>query len=554
MPPKSIRRRLATAFLIGVFTSPVFADNGSSLEETIVTDIDGNPLGNVALVNDENVVTNAPSEVPALEVPSTEIPQSVPAPIVELESMTAAPPGACNCCQSTSCTKKRKEAATAAMKKAYAGVFYGNNFGYVTDKCYDGPSFFSDSFKNMKTSLGTISLGGETRYRYHNERNHRGTGITGRDDQFWLSRQRLYADWKLNDMFRVYGEVLDANSAGETFTPRPIEEQDMDILNLFFDVNLLSGSDGKLIFRGGRQELLYGAQRTISPLDWANTRRTFEGVRMLYQRGDVSLDGFWTEFVPVNPTGSDKSDGNRKFYGAYSTIKNTAVGTLENYYIGFDNDNIPFEYHTLGSRASGATDNGILYDFEGAIQFGDNADGSSHSAGFGTIGFGRKIETELWSPTIWCYYDYASGDDNFANAGVGDDGYHHLFPLAHKYNGFMDLFGRRNLHDMNVFSITPLGDRVAMILWYHYFSLVEATTPYNVVMAPYNTTSAAGDRELGHELDVLFNINLNPRNNVLIGYSHFSAGDYYDTTANLPPGVAADADADFFYAQFQTRY
>ena len=27
--------------------------------------------------------------------------------------------------------------------------------------------------------------------------------------------------------------------------------------------------------RGGRQDLLFGAQRLIGPLDWSNTRRTF---------------------------------------------------------------------------------------------------------------------------------------------------------------------------------------------------------------------------------------------------------------------------------------
>jgi hypothetical protein len=33
--------------------------------------------------------------------------------------------------------------------------------------------------------------------------------------------------------------------------------------------------------RVGRQELLYGSQRLISTLDWANTRRTFQGENLL---------------------------------------------------------------------------------------------------------------------------------------------------------------------------------------------------------------------------------------------------------------------------------
>ncbi|MEM8666051.1 MAG: alginate export family protein [Planctomycetota bacterium] len=455
------------------------------------------------------------------------------------------------------CSKQDLESATKAMKSAYSGLFYKNKFSYVNDPCYRGPSFLSDALKDMQTPWGTLSLGGESRTRYHNERNHRGTGITGVDDQFWLFRQRFYADWKLNDLFRVYAETLYADSGGETNTPRIIEENQFDILNLFVDTNLLSGAHGDLTLRVGRQELLYGAQRTVSPLDWANTRRTFEGIRGLYQNGDTSIDAFWTAFVPVRPNQLDEANYNIQFYGAYATQKNTALGTLEAYYLGFDQtvaSTPDFSYHTVGSRVSGSTDNGLLYDVEAAFQFGDNFTSQDHSAGFATLGVGRNVDTDYLRSTIWFYYDYASGEDDFTQVSRGDGGYDHLFPLAHKYNGFMDLFGRRNLHDINVFSKTPLGDKVSLIVWYHYFLLVEDTTPYSVVMVPYNTAVQAGDRELGHEIDVLFNINLNPRNNILIGYSHFAAGDYYDTTGGLPAGVAQDADADFFYTQFQTRY
>lgn len=448
------------------------------------------------------------------------------------------------------------------MKSAYAGLFYANNFTYLNDPCYSGPKFCGEPLKNMTTRWGTISLGGETRFRYHNERNFRGSnGLTGNDDNFWLSRQRLYADWRITDDVRVYGELLDANSSGETFQPLRIEENDLDIQNLFADLTLFDGGNSSLTMRIGRQELLYGAQRTVAPLDWANTRRTFEGVRGLYQRGDFSLDTFWTRPVNVVPKSEDRSDEKEDFFGAYATMKNTSAGTLEAYYLGYNSDNTSanpsldrnFTYHTLGGRTSGKTDGDLLYDFEGAYQFGDNNTDKSHSAGFVALGLGRKLASTPLQPTIWGWYDYASGEDDFGEASIGDGGYHHLFPLAHKYIGFMDLFGRRNLHDINTKIITPLGDRVTMLVWYHYLLLAEDTVPYNNVMIPYNQTAGpAEDRELGHEIDILFNINLNPRNNVLLGYSHFSGGDYYDTAGTGP--ADGDNDADFFYAQFQTRY
>ena len=63
-----------------------------------------------------------------------------------------------------------------------------------------------------------------------------------------------------------------------------------------------------------------------------------------------------------------------------------------------------------------------------------------------------------------------------------------------------------------------------MLIWYHYFFMDQLTTPYSVVMTPYNAGNAAGDRELGHEIDLAFTASINPRTSVVVGYSHFNAG------------------------------
>ena len=167
----------------------------------------------------------------------------------------------CTACES-GCSKEDKEAATKKMKGAFKGLFYDNDFSYLSDPCYDGPRYFSDQFKNMETRFGTFSFGGETRLRYMDERNFRGLGLTGNDDDYLLQRQRYYANWKINDTFRVYGELLDANSSFEDFNPRPIDENDLDVQNLFLDVKLWDNGTSSLTARGGRQELLYGSQRT----------------------------------------------------------------------------------------------------------------------------------------------------------------------------------------------------------------------------------------------------------------------------------------------------
>lgn len=459
---------------------------------------------------------------------------------------------ACSCANQCSCAasnKKKKEELAAAMKGAYKGVFYANNFAYLNSPLYDGPYFPGDPFKGLLD--GKLDLGGEVRSRYHHEDDHRGLGLTGNDDQFWLTRLRLFANLRVNDYIRIYGEYLYADSAGEDLLIRPIEENRGELNNIFVDVKLTDN----LTVRGGRQELLLGAQRLISPLDWANTRRTFDGVRATYAGDNWTLDGFYTQ--PVNrsrATGGtlewDNTNDDQHFYGVYGTkMKALGNANLDAYYLGYDNDLSGFSYHTLGNRLWG---NGDLfnYELEGGVQFGKNIDGSDHSAGFMTAGLGRQLSLagDKWKPTVWAWYDWASGGEDFI---PGEDGFHHLFPLAHKYNGFMDLFGRRNLNDVNFQFITPTPlEKVKLLLWYHYFFLDQATTPYSVVMSPYNTTAAAGSKDLGSEIDVLATVAVNPRTSVLLGYSHFVAGDYYSTT----PGAVDITDADFFYAQFQMRF
>ncbi len=498
-------------------------------------------------------------EQDAIESQSLAIAHEKPDPAIELSPPIAQPlPEAAVSEECEKQARETKDALNAAMKDAYKGVFYANDFSYLRNPAYNGPNFVGDSFKGLRD--GKLDLGGEYRSRYHHESNMRGLGLTGNDDQFWLSRVRLFSNYRVTENIRVFGEYLYADSSGEEFAPRPIEENRGEFQNLFIDGTLFDCDEMQVLGRAGRQELLLGAERLVSPLDWANTRRTFDGYRATVKGSQNAIDLFYTN--PVNriaATGGtnewDSSNNNQSFYGAYLSNKSLGsdygVSALETYYIGYDHTDQNFSFHTIGSRVAGKVDS-ALYEFEGGVQFGDNADGSGHDAGFMTAGLGKILNANgalgTWSPTLWAWYDWASGG-NSTLVAPGDGGFHHYFPLAHKYNGFMDLFGRRNLNDVNAQFISPIGKRVNFLVWYHYFFLDQATTPYSVVMSPYNAGNAAVSKDLGHEIDLLWTIAINPRHNLLIGYSHFNSGDYYNT-----PGVAFSGDADFFYSQYQVRF
>jgi len=436
-----------------------------------------------------------------------------------------------------------RQARAADAAKSHKGVFYDNDFGYLLDPDYcDG--HLGDCFKRLgPCGLATLDVGGQFRMRQHTEQNHRGLGLTGVDDDFLLYRTRLYANLKIGQCFRAYAEGIDAVSNYEDEPPRPIEENRADLLNLFGDAKLWDDCSGELWVRIGRQELLYGAQRTVSPLDWANTRRTFEGYKLFWKGEQWKIDAFSVRPMRVDPDRFDSPNYDQELMGLYTTYQPCKHRTLDLYYLRFENQVADFEFDTLGSRFAGET-GPWAWEIEAALQLGD-FQRSNHTAGAWTVGLGRKFESLPWSPTVWAYYDWASGSDETGN------GYHHLFPLAHKYLGFMDLFGRRNIETPNVRVTLSPTKKLKLLLWYYVFFLENKNdVPYSVVMTPFNQGNAPASAYLGQELDLTASWQMNPRANLLLGYSHFFAGDYYRDT----PGVPHRGDADFFYTQFTLNF
>ncbi len=440
-------------------------------------------------------------------------------------------------------------AAPAKPKKnpavgAHNNLFYKNNFSYLTDD-YSGPTYLGDGLKNLKLGNGTLDIGGQVRTRYHSEQ---GMGQTAgftrfqdTDNQFGLFRLRLYADWKATERLRFFAEGIYADTINrdDQYVPRNIDRNYGDFLNLFADVKLFDNTTVRI----GRQELQYGAQRYVSPLDWANTRRTFDGVRTISTFGDWSVDAFYTQFVPVVRNEFDTPNENLDFYGIYGTYKGFENSTLDMYYLGFNNDTAPggtFNIDTFGTRIFGNLGSDWLYEFEGSVQTGiQNARGQDHEAYAGTFGVGRKFGG-AWKSALWFYYDIATGDqtetvDTFER-------HNQLFPLAHKYLGFIDAVQRSNISSPNVRLTMKPTKKLSLLLWYYNFQAVERNDP---ILSIGGTPDQDPDsKDFGNELDFIANYQMTPRQSVLLGYSHLWAGDR----------IIDSTDADFVYLQFQRSF
>lgn len=448
-------------------------------------------------------------------------------------------------------------ASEKTVNSAYKGVFYANDFDYLTASCIapddprGGVEKTTDKLKNIAIVPEiTLSLGGEMRLRYHNENNFGSTRLDGRDDDFVLTRVRAYADMQITDYFRGFVEVVDARKSGGSLPARGIEVVRADVLNGFGEFHG-SVAGGRAMVRAGRQELIFGAQRLISPLDWGNTRRSFDGFRTSYENEDFAVDGWF-----VNPRViSDRSSSrNTKtdFSGVYGQYFGLSGHAVEFYALNLDvDDPIALQSHfwTVGGRL--ADNKGLVrWEVEAARQTGHDADGDI-SAWMLTAVAGLDFSQSLpFSPKVSVAYDRASGD------GDDTDGksrtFNQLFPLAHAYLGSMDLIARQNIEAFSAKLSAKPHERIATALTFHDFNLDKVTDAlYNGggTAIRRDATGVAG-ADVGQELDVTITYAPGRWYNLQLGYGRFWAGRFVKETG----GIGVSGNADFFYLQSVIRF
>ena len=329
-----------------------------------------------------------------------------------------------------------------------------------------------------------------------------------------------------------------------------------DFLNLFVDLKLFEFEDKPVFVRGGRQEMLYGSQRLLSPLEWANTRRTFEGVKVFRQGDHWDFDAFWVQPVIPRANEFDQADHNQNLYGSWATYRREKGEFIDLYYLGYNNGNQltekgiergPLQVHTFGSRVAG-DESGWLWDFEAMTQFGEQA-GQDLVAGAATVGLGRTW-TGTGSPSVWAYYDYASGDSD-PTSGTSHT-FNQLFPFGHYYMGWMDLVGRQNIHDLNLHFYFYPSESLTLWLQYHRFWLDQARDgmygPSGNIIRRDPTGEAGND--LGNEIGIFANLHLTHYSDVMASYNKLYGGRFLKSTS----GPNQSSDADSLYLMFNKRW
>ncbi|MFI5217447.1 MAG: alginate export family protein [Candidatus Limnocylindria bacterium] len=448
----------------------------------------------------------------------------------------------------------------APSRPRYADLRYQENWSVLAGQAGAPGGDFFDPVKYIPlddSGAYWLSFGAQLRERVELWENF-GFGAPpgqGHDDAFLLSRLYFHSDLHLTPWVRVFAQgksafVTDRDLPGGN---RKSDVDQLDLQNGFLDLNSPELWGAKLTLRGGRQEMAFGAQRLVSPLDWANTRRTFDGGSAILSYGTWQAHGFWMRPVQVNRYSFNDWGPHDSFYGIYSSglLGETGIRT-DLYWLGLGRDDASFngtsgheKRQTFGARVFGPVSGTPLdFEVEGAYQLGEVGPGDV-SAFMVASQLGWWFETISTSPRLFVGFDWASGDEN---PGGDVQTFNQLFPLSHQYYGFIDAIARQNAVDGQLgFVLRPLPALTTTLTGHLFWRADHEDALYSAAGAVSRAGSSGSSPWLGAEIDLLVRYQLDVHAAFSVGYSRFFTGNYLRESGR-------GRDIDFAYWVFQYTF
>jgi hypothetical protein len=412
----------------------------------------------------------------------------------------------------------------------------------------------------FKTLIKSVSLDGQIRlrYEYRDPISYGNVDAQTRSTDLLLSRIRLNLNFAVTDDIDVFVQPQDQRQWGQEASVLS-DERNLDLHQGFVEIRNLFGEP--VTVKGGRMELSYGDQRLVSPLDWSNIGRAWDGMKVKYGPQDWWIEGFYTVIrdpLSTVPTVTHGAAEDQDFMGAYFSYVGVPNYTFDAYafFREFRDNSFTSETgvvgdlrdRTYGARMKGA-EIGFDYTAEAMGQSGHfSSDKVQAYAYAATLGYTADVS---WKPRIGVEYTYASGD---RHAGDGKHGtFDPLFPFGHNYQGYADVFAFKNGRDLAVYLKVQPADQVSVHLDLHNFWLASVRDAwYNAsggVIRPGDPTGQDSSR-VGYETDFHVKVTANKYLKFWAGWSHFFAGTFVRETAT----AGTDKDMNWLFAQMTVDF
>ena len=389
-----------------------------------------------------------------------------------------------------------------------------------------------------------LSLGGQARERYDYFNNSAFGSGRQDEDGFRLTRLLAHVDAHFGPSFRTFVQIQASRVDDRLVGPRPGDADDIDFLQAFADLKLSLGDFASVVIRVGRQDLIYGAQRLVSPNDWVNARRSFDGAKVSFLWPDSATDIFVTRPAIIDKSRLNSDDDDAWFAGIYNVTALPGIlpaghSKLDLYLLGLGRNKTTsnladMQTYTLGARFH-TTPAPWDFDIEADGQFGQIG---SDSIGAWALAaeVGYTFSDVAWTPRASLGLDMASGSSDSAHR------FNQLFPPQYLYLGHMYLLGRENLIDLHSGLKLNLTKDLFLSAEEHIFWRQNTRdAPYDLNGGVVRTSGGSHAASIGNEFDVAMNWQIQRHVSAYVGYAHFVTSSFINQTG-------PHSDIDFFYA------
>lgn len=338
----------------------------------------------------------------------------------------------------------------------FQGLRFNENYEYLksdtTDNWYQKMKFTP---LNSSASF-YLSQGGEVRYQFQHFTNEDWGESPVTSYNSFYTRFLYHTDFHISQYFRFFNQFNSTFAVGRVTPNRPIDENNLDIQQLFFDVY----PHKEITLRIGRQELLYGSQRLIAVREGPNNRQSYDAAKIEWKKKDFKMDAYYSHPVRVQQgVFDDKFNEREKLWSTYAVFNSVPIiHNIDLYYIGYYNQQKRYNSgigeelrHSTGTRIW-HTSSTWNYDFEALYQFGtwNNQFIIAYTASLDASYTFEKVKTK---PTIGLKTEIISGDRSSSDNQLNT--FNPLYPRG-AYFGLAALIGPANLIDFHPsFSFNP---------------------------------------------------------------------------------------------------
>jgi len=404
-----------------------------------------------------------------------------------------------------------------------------------------------DSLKNV--AWLDIGLDYRFRYEYRDDDIRRAQAV---QDEPMLHRTRAYLGiHEALDPFRFAIELQDGRRHNSNYELDTRDVNEFEIIRAYGELYFESafGHDGlghprPLSMRYGIHNFEFLDRRLLSNNQWRNTANTFQGFHGTL--GQMAND-WQIDLLAVQPLSRSKYEWDRPteqlwMYGVIGHWRRWSdIITLEPFYLALNQSAhgavAERLVHSPGLRGYGVIGStGFDYDFDLIYQFGRNGASDVQAYG-GNIEVGYSFDHE-WKPRFSLFYGYASGDQN-PNDNQ-DNRFERFFGFGRPWSA-NDYIVYENISAPKLrLELTPTK-KLRMDLGYSWYWLASDQDRLSSANNARDRTGRSGGF-IGHEFDIRARYQINSKVEAIIGYAHFTPGNF---TAN----TVRNQDTDFAYLE-----